>query len=238
MIYSKVVPVDVLSEKQISEMFILYSKYYSGTNNSLFYNDLSLKNQVILLQDESEKIEGFSTVALIETQFEGRPIRALFSGDTIVAHGYWGKNNLAQEWLRYAGGIKREASEIPLFWLLIVKGHRTYRYLDVFSRSYYPTYKVATPAREKNIIDHLSRLMFGSTYDPEKGILHFPESRGHLAEQWADIDQKDLSHPEVRYFLERNPGYRQGDELVCLCELEVENLKPFSQRLFNRITKY
>jgi hypothetical protein len=72
--------------------------------------------------------------------------------------------------------------------------------------------------------------MFGDAY--HKGILHFVESRGHLRESWAAIPEKDLRHEEVRFFLERNPGYKHGDELVCLCELTEDNLKPLSQRIF------
>lgn len=34
--------------------------------------------------------------------------------------------------------------------------------------------------------------------------------------------------------MQRNPGYRQGDELVCLCEVAASNLKPLAQRVFLR----
>lgn len=234
MIHSKLVQVTDLCRDQIDSMFDLYSKYYGGTSLTTFCEDIEKKDHVILLNDEAGCAKGFSTVQTVTTEFEGKPIRVLFSGDTIVEHCYWGKNDLAQEWLKFAGQVKNEAPELPLYWLLIVKGHRTYRYLNLFTHTYYPAYETATPPETKRLMDHLSTFMFGDAYDKHKGILHFPRSRGHLQEEWANIPPKDLRHPEVQYFLERNPGYRQGDELVCLCELSEDNLKPLSQRIFNQ----
>ena len=41
--------------------------------------------------------------------------------------------------------------------------------------------------------------------------------------------QKD---PRVRFFLERNPGYAAGDELVCLTEVGEGNMKGLAKRLY------
>ena len=39
---------------------------------------------------------------------------------------------------------------------------------------------------------------------------------------------------EVRFFVERNPGYQRGHELVCLCEVETHNMKPLTLKLFEK----
>jgi hypothetical protein len=67
---------------------------------------------------------------------EGAPIMALFSGDTIISHHHWGEQELAHAWCYFAGQIKRQCPELPLYWFLIVKGHRTYRYLPAFTRRF------------------------------------------------------------------------------------------------------
>jgi hypothetical protein len=38
----------------------------------------------------------------------------------------------------------------------------------------------------------------------------------------------------VKFFLERNPQFAQGHELVCLCEIEEANMKPMTKRIFNK----
>ena len=35
----------------------------------------------------------------------------------------------------------------------------------------------------------------------------------------------------MRFFLEKNPGYARGNELVCVAELAPENMKGLAQRL-------
>lgn len=60
------------------------------------------------------------------------------------------------------------------------------------------------------------------TYDPERGIVH---SRIQIARQKAyQITEKDLLDPHIRYYVERNPGYANGDGLVFLCPANFANL--------------
>src|SRR3546814_15004539 len=47
-----------------------------------------------------------------------------------------------------------------------------------------------------------------------------------------EIPEKDRRRPDVLFFLQRNPGYDQGDELVCLTELSLENQNPLAARIF------
>ena len=41
----------------------------------------------------------------------------------------------------------------------------------------------------------------------------------------ADITEKELKDKYIRFFLEKNPHYEKGDDLLCLTSLKKENLK-------------
>ena len=213
-------------------MFALYERYYTATSRQLFLEDLHNKDWVILLTDSQERLVGFSTLAILSFEFNGMPYRAIFSGDTIIAHTHWGEPALAFSWLRFAGRLKSEQPAVPLYWFLIVKGHRTYRFLPAFSLRYYPHWQQPTPPGEQALLDHLAKRRFGDAYDSQRGLVRFPVSRGQLKSPWAVIPPDDLRKPEVRFFLERNPGYIHGDEWVCLTELHPDNLRPLARRLF------
>ena len=232
-LHASVLKVDSLSTAESRAMFALYRQYYSGTSEQIFFSDLNNKDFVLLLQDEQAQIHGFTTLAIIEPT-PSRPIRAIFSGDTIVDHDYWGQQKLAFIWLRFAGQIKAQAPTLPLYWFLIVKGHRTYRYLSAFSKIYYPHHGYPTPLAIRDIMNDFAYSRFGDYYDESCGLIRFPETRGHLLRDWAHIPVEDMARSEVQYFLQCNPQYHQGDELVCLTELTAENLKPLSRRLFLR----
>jgi hypothetical protein len=218
----------------VDAMFALYGRYYDAATADRFRHDLTEKDFVILLRDGDGALQGFSTALVGDHRFEGRRLRSFYSGDTIVDEAYWGQQALPTAWFQLTGHIKAAEPETPLYWFLLVKGHRTYRYLYAFFKDFSPHHKRATAPFDRTLTDMLAAERFGDAYDPCQGVIRFPESHGHLKAAWAEIPAKDRRRPEVRFFLERNPGYVNGDELVCLTELKLENLKPLAARLFRK----
>ena len=225
-------PVAALSSADRARMYEIYAAHYDGTNGRRFADDLAAKDLVISVHDEDGEIQGFTTLLLIECQANGRPARAIYSGDTIIDREHWGSQVLAFSWIRLAGTIKRAAPDVPLYWFLIVKGHRTFRYLSAFSRSFYPHWSIPTPPAEQALIDRLAADRFPEHYVPARGIVHFPRSHGHLKPDLAEITPLEAARPDVGLFLALNPDYRRGDELVCLTELAAENLRPLARKQF------
>ena len=220
-----------LSEIQTAQLYALYATYYGGTSPELFQRDLQEKDQILILQDGNTPV-GFTTLKIIHTQHQNQPIRAVFSGDTIIRHEYWGSQTLPLAWCELIGKIQAQQPHIPLYWLLIVKGDRTYRYLNVFSKTYYPNRRYPTPPETQSLIDHLAAARFSRHYLPESGLIRYPESQGHLKNEW--LNEKTADNPESRFFRSRNPGHTQGDELVCLTLLEPDNLRSFALRGFTQ----
>jgi hypothetical protein len=233
-LHAEIVPVTALDDRVTGEMFDLYDAYYDATSPLLFRSDLADKDFVIALREPSGALAGFSTLAALDTEIGGERVRAIYSGDTIIDHAHWGTQTLAFTWIRFAGALKAQAPEQPLYWFLIVKGHRTYRYLSAFSIDFYPHWRMATPVRMQTIMNDLARSRFDRAYDAMRGVVSFPRSRGHLKPQWAAVEPDEMSRPDVDFFLGRNPGYTHGDELVCLTELSSGNLRPLARRVFEQ----
>ncbi len=229
---SKIIYVIDLTAETVQAMFELYSYYYAGTDVTTFQTDLNNKKWVILLYDGQQQLRGFSTLTLFETLYANKLQRTLYSGDTIVDHQFWGQHELARAWIRFSGEIKAEQPLVPLYWLLIVKGHRTYRYLSAFCHDYYPAHDKPVPQYTQGLMNQLAQEHFGINYNSSRGIVSFQKPHGHLRESWSQIAKNVKKRAEVQYFLDRNPNYERGDELVCLCELSQENLKPHAQRIF------
>lgn len=225
-------PAQSLSEDKTKEMFGLYLRYYDGTSWEIFARDLAAKDLVLLFHDPDGVLMGFTTVAIWTTEHESRAVRIIYSGDTIFESQIWGQTALASNWSRLSGAVKALAPDLSLYWLLLVKGHRTYRFLPSAFLEYFPSHQQPTPSWEKGLMDHLAQTKFGDCYDPELGIVHFPSSQGHLRGNWGEVGEKDRGRPEVKFFLQANPGYLEGNELVCLAEIRLDNCRPFYARLF------
>lgn len=226
------VAVSALGAAQREQMAALYLHHYAGSDERRFFADLDAKSEVVLLHAAGHLV-GFTTLVTYDYRWQGRDLLIVYSGDTIVAPAHWGQQVLAFRWIARMGELQRCHPERRLFWFLIVKGHRTYRYLPAFSRSFYPSWRERRDDL-KRLADALAKERFGDAYDAGLGLIQFPSSRGHLRPELARPTGAELDKPAVRFFLDRNPGYVRGDELVCLCELSEENLKPLSRRLFRK----
>jgi hypothetical protein len=210
----------------------LYLANYDASNEALFFHDLHEKDEVLLVYAASELV-GFTAVSVFERAWQGRRIRVVYSGDTVVDREHWGHQALAIAWIGKMGALKRDCPEIPMYWFLLVKGHRTFRYLPVFGKSFYPHWSVDR-SDLKPLADSLAMERFPGDYNPATGVVEFRQSRGHLKPDLALPSLQDLDKEGVRFFLERNPGFQRGHELVCVCEIETHNMKPLTLRLFRR----
>jgi hypothetical protein len=212
-------------------MFALMERYYENVSEATFAADLEEKQSVIMLADPvTGAVCGFSTQTLLEASIAGRPVKALFSGDTIIARERWGDRALARVWGRFALSLIDRFPTTELYWFLISKGYKTYRFLPLFFHEFYPRYDVATPDWAREIIDCLAQARY-PTYDPAAGIVRADEMKDRLRPGVADVGDERLSDPHVQFFVERNPGHARGDELCCIAPLTRENFTAAAYRV-------
>lgn len=228
----EIISIGSISDREISDMYELMSSYYDNVNRTTFQKDLSEKRDVILLRDSNEgKIKGFSTLMLLEQSVKGDPITALFSGDTIIDKEYWGTNELPKWWGRYAFSLIDEMPDRELYWFLMSKGYKTYRFLPVFFNEFYPRRGAEFPEREKRILDAFASSKFPEHYNSETGVISFGGEKDHLKQGVADIDESRMKNPDIQYFVKRNPGWERGDELACLIRLTKDNFNRMGHKV-------
>jgi hypothetical protein len=126
--------------------------------------------------------------------------------------------------------ILSEHPDRELYWLLISKGYKTYRFLPVFFREFYPSYMKEAPASEKALLCSLGRRKFGERFDSESWIIRASERAQYLRPGVANITEMRRSDKHIAFFEKSNPGHAKGDELVCIARCHEDNLKPFILR--------
>jgi len=215
-------------------MYALYSQFYDATSKAAFEQDLNNKTHALLLKDSDNNIQGFTSVARYFHTHRGNKCQIVYSGDTIIHKDFWGEQTLPESWIELTGKFKSEHLSLPLYWFLIVKGYRTYRYLSIFSRQYYPSYREKTPHDIQELLNQLASDKFPEHYQPLSGLIQFPQSRGHLGASVSDIPANVLKRKEVQFFLKRNPAYADGDELACVTELCAANLSRRARLYFEK----
>ncbi len=210
-------------------MFSLLSRHFEGVSRSQFERDLEEKNWVIEVR-KADRLIGFTTLLVQEAIFDGKTMTAIYSGDTIVDPEGWGTPALARNWIASVNFLRSQLPCRPCYWLLLTSGFRTYRFLPVFWREFFPRFDSVTSPDQRRLLDHLAHAQYPGYFDRRAGVVRFPhpqQLRGSLGEipPGRDID----SH--VAFFLATNPGHANGDELVCLTEISEANLTAAGARM-------
>jgi len=214
---------------QRDEMFALLSRHFDGVSREQFELDLAEKNWVVEIRREG-RLLGFSTLLVTDAEFDGDPVTAIYSGDTIVAPEAWGSPMLARAWIHSVNALRTAFPGRPCYWLLLTSGFRTYRFLPVFWRKFFPCFNIPTPLDSLRLLDHLACSQYGDLYDAATGLVRFPNPQ-RLRGSIGDMLSGRVADPHIAFFLSRNPGHAEGDELACLTEITEANLTPAGRRM-------
>ncbi len=215
--------VSALSDREIARMFAIMATHYDNVVAEKFFDDLAEKDGVLVLCDDNNTIQGFTTFRLMTHTSGKSTIRAIYSGDTIINKSCWGQMEL----FRGFGGLFKTLlteKQEPLFWFLLTKGIRTYLLLPLFFKQFYPTVRAETPLPDQELMTQLATGKFGEFYHRETGIVRVLPRADRLNEDLAHIPRHKRRNPHVRFFVDANPGYTEGDELVCLTRISASNL--------------
>jgi hypothetical protein len=222
-----------LSASEREAMFGLLATFFTGVDRTTFEADLFEKSHVLLLEDETGCLRGFSTMLVYKTQVPDSDAMIVYSGDTIVDREWWGSLALAETWLKAVRTLTSGVPARDVYWLLLTSGFRTYRFLPVFWREFFPRYDSGPGL--KPLMDALARERFGNQYDDTCGVVRFGRPQV-LVPELLEVPSGRTVDAHVAFFLDRNPGYTRGDELVCLTRLDDENLTAAGRRIARRIT--
>lgn len=231
---STVLAVSELAEFQRVGMLDLMNRHYTGVRWDHFQRDLEEKTWVITINDSSGQLRGFSTQILFDAVIENRTIKVLFSGDTIIDRDYWGDSSLGHAWGHLALRLIRENPMSEMYWFLISQGFRTYRFLPLFFREFYPRFDAATPEDIQQLIHVLAESRYGNLYDRAVGIIRSTAEQYALRDEFGKVPDLRLRDPHIRYFVTANPHYADGDELCCIAKISAGNFTPAAWRVINR----
>lgn len=207
-----------LQGSQVDELYALFHTAFQASREG-FEKDLREKEKLLLLSDETG-LQAFSTLRSFHPQSD---VRVIFSGDTFASPQARSGHRLPALWAEYVFRQMPRQEGVEDFWLLLCSGYRTFRILPTFFQSFVPGGQDETLLLRR---DHWAAELFGPRY-----------CSGIVKPRWAtplyqpEPPARLLKDPHVQLFFRANPGYEEGDELVCLVPLCHSNLTPAGRRL-------
>ena len=224
---------DELSTATKAAMVDLLGQHFERVTPGVFEADLIDKTHAVVLFDEQGELVGFSTFAIYTaTGPGGEPATIVCSGDTIVAPNARGSSMLPSAWIQAIHGLHEQTGNTGLYWLLITSGYRTYRFLPVFVKAYYPGVGQNSTNDIIRCMDRLATERWAEQYNPEAGIVRLAHAQP-LHPHLSEVPEGRQTDPHIAFFLEQNPGHVNGDELVSLARLDASNLTRAGLRMLH-----
>ncbi len=222
-----------IDDATLAAMYALFREQFDGVPAEVFREDLGNKAWVLLLHDDDDALCGFSTMDLYDVDVDGRAVSVVYSGDTVVKSDTWRDSALSYYWMGAIDYLRRLHRKERLYWFLIVSGYRTYRFLPVYSQTFFPRHDRATPPDVQAIMDAAATARFGSNYDPATGIVRL-DHPALLKGRFRGIPENRMQDPHIAFFAARNPGHDEGDELVCFAILAEDELTRLGRRMWKK----
>lgn len=222
-----------LTSAQKERMHGLMDGYFENVERRRFLEDLDEKDWAVVLFDDAGRIQGFTTLALLEIREDDRRTLGFYSGDTVLAREFWGRSGWLSVWSRHVFQTAAQFADCRVFWILLTATHRTYRFLPAFFREFHPRPDVPIPADWKARLDAFVRLKFSEEYDPVRGVVALREPTPVRRPDEAQSDVP-LDDPYAQFFVQRNPGFLQSDFLACITEIAPWNTTPLGRRVLDQ----
>jgi hypothetical protein len=230
-IVSETRAIDECDERVRRACFAVLDACFLGIRRRDFKRDFEAKEAVMLLRDAATgAVGGFSTFVRLELDVDGAAVPIVFSGDTAVLPEFRTSLGLGHE-------LSRTFVETPALYpgrsahyVLISKGWRTYRLLPFFFRSFFPRAGGLLPAVERRVRDAFGSELAPDRYDATGGIVRSGRDAPRLRPGGPDA-RPPAGDACAAYFVAANPGYLDGDELVCVARIAADNFAAGLRRL-------
>lgn len=231
-IVSQTKKVAVCSEHEKKTFYRLLCQGFLGVSWNDFMRDFQEKDAVMILRKEHSagEIVGWSTLMVLPLVLSGEEVKGIFSGDTMVLPEHRSSTGFGVELVRYFMHVQKQFPHHRVYYILISKGWRTYKIMPFFFKEFSPRYDKPTSACDKAVMDAFGKKKYPCHYHPATGVITFSPQK--LRPESIDaIPVKVDAH--TQFFLRSNPGYLDGNELVCVARVSPDNFTNGLKRLIS-----
>lgn len=206
-----------LREQDITEMYQLMDSFYENINPKEFLRTLAEKDYVLLARNSYGAIKAFTTMQIFSVPGRKPKAQGIFMGDIISHQKFRWERNLIWEALVRFEQIPSRYQERYVF--LTCKDYWTYCAFQKSFTRYYPNENQDTPVYMKKLMNAFGEYYYHGEYEAASGIIKHRCFPRKIKESRIKMREGTMKEEENMFFLLRNPGFIDGDGLVCIAEL-------------------
>jgi len=225
-------PVSSMSATDRDALWTVYASFFD-TDRAAFDLAVGRADEVLRYHDPAGgRLCGMGLLSAYSERHQGRAFRVLWTSAVCLEPAYRGLNAI------HRAGLFRLALErirhpfSNVYWCFDTFSYKSYLLLPRNLAEYWPRRDQPTPAWESGVLEVLARRHGREAWNPTSGIIRAQGRR--LRPGVADVPPHDAD-PDIRYFLDRNPGHAAGERLPCLCPLNARNVAAIAWTAIRRI---
>lgn len=209
----------------IRQMYELYASHYDNTSLDGFMRDLCKTSGVILsVRESDDKIVGFATQTVLSLDIDGKAVRGVLSGDTVVDQQYKDNDKLGAAVYRFLIREHLRHPLTPFYWLLAAKSFKSYMLLARYCQKHFPGVG-RDQTVHRRITQAYCEQLFPQAFDKDKMLLDFGESQARpRASDVQATSEQASGNPAAADFEMMNPTWRGGTEMPCLGVVDFKSI--------------
>ena len=215
------------------EIWQLTQIFYDADRDYVEEKLRARQRTVLLRSCVDRSLVGMASVEVLHDSFEGKPLLAIHTSHVMLLPQYRGQNLLQRLGFRTFIATRLRYPLRPIYWFFDSFSYKSYLLLPRNFYHYWPRFDRTTPKRELDLMHQLAVRAYESDWVPEQGIVK-RSGRKRLKRDTAALGTRDITTPELDFFVRRNPGHAEGDMLVCLCPLTLRNWWTAGMRALRR----
>lgn len=152
----------------------------------------------------------------------GMKVYTVYNGMSFINPIYRGLHLLPQTLAFYGMRLKRKHLFGHIYLWSDAISYKPYVLMARSTRVFYPSRKRATPPHIAELIQLVGKKFYGESFDPEACVVRKESNR--LKDYVAPITEVDLQDPDINFYTQKNPGYKNGDGLINVIPLTWLNM--------------
>jgi hypothetical protein len=233
-IFTSVLPTHALTPIHWDEVWELTREFYDVERH---HAEAELRRrQSIAMFRMNGALLGMVSLDIYPAQFRGRAIAVIFTTHVLLRENWRGRNLIQRLGIRSFLATRLRYPLRPIYWFFETFSYKSYLLLPRNFRRYWPRHDQPTPEPQAALIDQLATQMYGPAWRPARGVA-VRSGQKRLRDTAAPLVLGPDTAPELEFFARANPGHAEGDMLVCLCPLTVQNMLSVVRKALLRLRR-
>lgn len=211
-----------------------FAARFTDATREGFEQSFTNKRDAVLIKDaRTGELVGLGGVAVEELPLGDSRCVVIFPGDTLFDPKVRGKSLVQGLGLLYYLECRLKRPTLPVYMVYGTFSYKSYLMLPRNFRTFWPRQGAPMPAREQALLRDVAERFYLDVRERAGGAL-VARTTKRLREGVATVDEAALRDPDIRYFHEQNPGYTDGEVLLCLIPLHTANWLSVGRNVLRR----